>query len=451
MKKLGIFTVLALAVSFQTQAKMTLSSKKNMCKASVSFSLPSLDISCDADPRSGNPSNWINPNTQCDMTFDLLQLPSIGDITAKISGQVCSALNQIKEMTYDEALNKIQEQIPDNLTDSLNLDVDLSDALGDQFKDMVNDQLANTVKSGQTAVNNAEINQKPTVEQVSDDLSVMLDRDLCFSDNGTNLVSVSCGETLAEQLVTSSMNSQDKKSLETTTLPKNCRKDEYYETRYGQHYRYSCITGSYVEKGETIYIKQGYESLTALHKAKSDSNGCFFDNLGRSICVNNGNGSINYHQGYFDATSGTIPTDCDKSGSQYICPIDRKLDYKSIPQNCSYNTEEYSCSTVEAAQTLVSDEFGCFATLNNQRACLKPIDNWSASKPVEKKDKLEDVLIPTAYTVEKDSIEVKNEVRKSQPTKATSKPIKNTRNYDGWEWDTTDESSSENTDSIWDW
>lgn len=458
------YTTIALTIYLSLNANsalaaMTLSSKNSICKANVSFTLPSVNIACNADPRSGNPSNWINPNTQCNMSFEMLSLPSLGDIAGGISGQICSALNGLKELTYDKALDSLQAKLPKDITDALDMNVDLNDTLSS----MINDQLNSTVQQGQTAVGNANINANPSIDDIDNEISDMLDRDVCFSADDLGMISINCGENLVEQIATSSMSAQDKKSLKHTTLPINCKKDQYSDGNHGTIYNYSCLI-----KSQPYDFKKGYSSLLVLQKDRSDQNGCFIDNLNRSLCTRDGKGAINYNQGYFAATIGTLPTDCKKENGLYVCPASKKLDYKPIPDKCSYSTSNFYCDNIESAQMLVQDEFGCFATLGNQRSCLRPIDNWSPSYPIKEKTKSASRTISPINTTpvikfsqKEQSIPKVQVIPKVQQNKIAKNDVtqtKTTENNDQikpketWDWGT--ESTTDGTnasDAKWDW
>ncbi|CCO46829.1 exported hypothetical protein [Vibrio nigripulchritudo SOn1] len=107
----------------------------NVCdRVSVNLPLPSLDYECNLDNKSGNPSNWFNPFETCEIGFDMIGLPSIGDIMAGVSGAICEEIQDVKEKTIDDLIDDINEQIPENLTDDVNIGVDLNeklDSIGD--------------------------------------------------------------------------------------------------------------------------------------------------------------------------------------------------------------------------------------------------------------------------------------------------------------------------------
>ncbi|MGN2715578.1 hypothetical protein ACTFQF_00100 [Aliivibrio fischeri] len=90
----------------------------NSCDSlTVTLPSPAIDYECDIDTTSGNPSTWFNPMASCSMDFDLIGLPSLGDIAAGLTGQVCSELNKIKDETIGDILGDINNQVPDNIFD----------------------------------------------------------------------------------------------------------------------------------------------------------------------------------------------------------------------------------------------------------------------------------------------------------------------------------------------
>ncbi|MCC2524937.1 hypothetical protein [Vibrio coralliilyticus] len=102
----------------------------NICDSvTVSLPLPALDMSCDLDSRSGNPSKWFNPYETCELSFDMIGLPSLGDIAAGLAGAVCHEIQEVKSQTVDELIDQINEQIPDSITDDITADLNLNDQL----------------------------------------------------------------------------------------------------------------------------------------------------------------------------------------------------------------------------------------------------------------------------------------------------------------------------------
>ncbi|ELP5729345.1 hypothetical protein QTV44_002612 [Vibrio vulnificus] len=104
----------------------------NRCEsATFQLPLPALDLECDLDSRSGNPSKWFNPMATCELSFDLIGLPSIGDIMGGISGAVCDAVKTIKDKTIDKVIDDINQKIPDDLTGNIGGNIDMSDIVND--------------------------------------------------------------------------------------------------------------------------------------------------------------------------------------------------------------------------------------------------------------------------------------------------------------------------------
>lgn len=126
MKRILLLLIICL-YSNHTLAAFALESRGNSCQLKTSISLPSLDLSCDADTRSGNASSWLNPNSMCDMSFEMLNLPSLGDLTAGVTAKVCTALKGLKAMTYDQAIKKINSEVPDDVLGGLDLNLDLNE------------------------------------------------------------------------------------------------------------------------------------------------------------------------------------------------------------------------------------------------------------------------------------------------------------------------------------
>ncbi|MDN3661096.1 hypothetical protein [Vibrio agarivorans] len=92
--------------------------------------LPALDASCDLDTRSGNPSNWFNPFETCSLDFDMIGLPTMGDIAAGIAGQVCDLVKDVKSQTIDKVLDEINATIPDDIFDDITGELDLNGSSG---------------------------------------------------------------------------------------------------------------------------------------------------------------------------------------------------------------------------------------------------------------------------------------------------------------------------------
>ncbi|MGD8116828.1 hypothetical protein [Vibrio sp. TRT 29B02] len=135
---LGLVFLSNLSTAIAMDEKWTLEINNVCDKISIKLPLPSLDYECDLDDKSGNPSNWFNPFETCELSFDMIGLPSISDITAGLSGAICEEIQEVKDKTIDELIDDVNEQIPDNLTDEVNLGLDLNDEL-DKIKNDVGD------------------------------------------------------------------------------------------------------------------------------------------------------------------------------------------------------------------------------------------------------------------------------------------------------------------------
>lgn len=99
----------------------------NSCNSvTVTLPSPTLDLSCNLDDDSGNPSSWFNPMASCSMDFDLIGLPSLGDIAAGLVGQVCSEIKKVKEKTIDKVIDDINDAIPDDAFEDINIGGDLN-------------------------------------------------------------------------------------------------------------------------------------------------------------------------------------------------------------------------------------------------------------------------------------------------------------------------------------
>lgn len=371
-----------------SHAKFTLKSNGNgACKAQVTLKLPSIDMSCSTDERSGNPSSWFNPNAACNLSFDLIGLPSLSDITAGLTAEACAAIDVIKNETYDKVVSNLNSKIPDNLYDEIKGNADLTSASKDIAKDVMND-LNEIIASNQTG-STSEADNKPTMESINDDIKDSFGQEICFTtDDAGEMLGINCGKTIAEQIQTPEMTNAEVESLKKTSLPYDCYEKTTFMGDEAREAKFKCHDPYIDAEGNERIKVTGFYTLPKTQAYRSDRNGCFNDNVGRSICTDgSGKGSLNFNQGYFAATSGTFPTACEKEQSGYVCPTTAKLDYTPIPANCykSSKSASYTCNTIEAAQLLVKDEFWCFATHNNQRACLKEMKGWEASKPIESK------------------------------------------------------------------
>ncbi|MEI8659442.1 hypothetical protein [Vibrio sp. Hal054] len=76
----------------------------------IKLKLPALDMGCELDMSSGNPSSWFNPFETCELNFDLIGLPTLDDIKMGIGKQVCNQIQKVKSATVDEMLNEIDEK-----------------------------------------------------------------------------------------------------------------------------------------------------------------------------------------------------------------------------------------------------------------------------------------------------------------------------------------------------
>ncbi|EHD1698135.1 MULTISPECIES: hypothetical protein [Vibrio] len=77
--------------------------------------LPAINASCNLDTRSGNPSKWFNPLETCSLDFDMIGLPTMGDIAAGVAGSVCEAIKDVKDQTIDKIIDDVNASIPDNI------------------------------------------------------------------------------------------------------------------------------------------------------------------------------------------------------------------------------------------------------------------------------------------------------------------------------------------------
>ena len=95
----------------------------------ISLPSPTLDIGCNLDNDSGNPSTWFNPLASCDLNFDMIGLPTLGDIAAGLTGAICGEIKALKEKTIDQVIDEINNQIPDQIFDDINLGGNVNDRL----------------------------------------------------------------------------------------------------------------------------------------------------------------------------------------------------------------------------------------------------------------------------------------------------------------------------------
>lgn len=126
-------TLLAFASSMTNASDMeeswTLELDDSCNKFTLELPLPALNATCDLDKESGNPSKWFNPFETCALEFDMIGLPSLGDIAAGISGQICDAIKEVKSNTIDEVISDINQAIPDDIYGDINGEYDFTDDL----------------------------------------------------------------------------------------------------------------------------------------------------------------------------------------------------------------------------------------------------------------------------------------------------------------------------------
>ena len=135
MKQMILPALLAVIASASTpiaamEENWTLELDSVCDQAKLQLPLPALDMSCDLDKTSGNPSKWFNPYETCEFSFDMIGLPSLGDILGGISGKICEEIKEIKDQTIDDLIDEVNEQIPDNITDDLDWGLDLNEEGG---------------------------------------------------------------------------------------------------------------------------------------------------------------------------------------------------------------------------------------------------------------------------------------------------------------------------------
>ncbi|MCG9578602.1 hypothetical protein L1D14_20500 [Vibrio tubiashii] len=148
MKKVisSLFICLSMVLTQQATAmeeKWSLKMDEVCNQYTLSLPLPALDMSCDLDTKSGNPSKWFNPYETCELSFDMIGLPSMGDIMGGIAGRVCEEVKKVKDKTVDDLIDQVNEKIPDNITKDINFGKDLNKELnkantGSNWRDSVN-------------------------------------------------------------------------------------------------------------------------------------------------------------------------------------------------------------------------------------------------------------------------------------------------------------------------
>ena len=124
-----------LLTSFTANVNAWTIGRPNSCdKVTVKLELPALDLSCDLDDESGNPSKWLNPYATCSLEFDMIGLPSLSDLAGGLAGQVCDAIKAVKDQTIDVLIDQINEVIPDELGEGGDFNLDLGQEAGDKIK-----------------------------------------------------------------------------------------------------------------------------------------------------------------------------------------------------------------------------------------------------------------------------------------------------------------------------
>ncbi len=162
-------------------ANWSIEPAKSCNSITVTLPSPTLNLGCDLDSDSGNPSSWFNPMASCSMDFDLIGLPSLGDIAAGLVGQVCSEIKAVKEQTIDKVIDDINDQIPTELFDDIDLNLDLTDRLN--LTDRIN---AGEGTTGTPRPPSIDPNAPPT-EDVNGD-------EMCFTkDSFGKTMTVPCG------------------------------------------------------------------------------------------------------------------------------------------------------------------------------------------------------------------------------------------------------------------
>ncbi|MDE5179002.1 hypothetical protein [Vibrio fluvialis] len=134
---------------------------KTTCKTmKLSLPMPELNATCDLDKTSGNPSKWFNPLATCELEFDMIGLPSLGDIMSKAAGSVCNAIKGVKEHTVDQAIDEANKKLENNGVSDIDASVDLNDWVEDKITDNSNSSTSgdNTSSTGnQTSGSNSNI------------------------------------------------------------------------------------------------------------------------------------------------------------------------------------------------------------------------------------------------------------------------------------------------------
>lgn len=183
-------------------AEWTLDAEVSCSKIKVSLPLPELDATCDLDKSSGNPSKWFNPLATCELDFDMIGLPSLGDIMGGIAGSVCNAIKEVKSKTIDQAINEINQDIPNNLFENINRSINVNDEVRDSLESSgsSNSSGSSTPDSNLCYTNDLHGNTITVPCDITDPLAQNPDQ--CYLANGTNfdnLTPVNCSRPTVNQ------------------------------------------------------------------------------------------------------------------------------------------------------------------------------------------------------------------------------------------------------------
>lgn len=147
-------------------------SRPNSCNsATLNLSLPAIDLTCDLDEDSGNPSQWLNPYATCSLEFDMIGLPSLADLAGGVAGQVCDAIQTVKDQTIDVLIDEINNQIPDVIGDDVDLGIDLGDTASGVVSDILNPSVETTETADENGLCYISIPNGSTVTYPCDMLS----------------------------------------------------------------------------------------------------------------------------------------------------------------------------------------------------------------------------------------------------------------------------------------
>lgn len=119
----------------ETEESWTLELSEKCNTVKLKLPLPALNMSCDLDTKSGNPSKWHNPFETCELEFDMIGLPSLQDIATGMAGQVCKEVKTIKSQTIDVLIDEINAEIPDNLGEEISGQLNLNEELNEKIED----------------------------------------------------------------------------------------------------------------------------------------------------------------------------------------------------------------------------------------------------------------------------------------------------------------------------